>query len=168
MNEITKRIKEMERGDKIFYIGLISFFIIGSIIMHVFIYVTFVPSGSMLPTINEKSIIVADRTFDKNEIERGDIVFFEKQDQNKNLVKRVIALPGEKVRLEGSKLYVNKKELKEDYLYEMPQYDPLEVIVPEGHLFVMGDNRNNSLDSRYYGPVNKDTLIAIKKTNVFF
>ena len=66
-------------------------------------------------------------------------------------VKRVIGTPGDVVELKGDKVYVNDKELKEDYINqeETPHYDDLKITVPEGSYFVLGDNRNHSTDSRF-------------------
>ena len=92
-------------------------------------------------------------------INRGDIVIFKyPQDENVNYVKRVIGLPGEEVLIQGKTVYVNGKALDEPYAHfsdstdensSSRNYGP--VAIPEGHLFVMGDNRDNSYDSRYWG-----------------
>ena len=85
--------------------------------------------------------------------ERGDVIIFKYPDDEKqNFVKRVIGIPGDVVQIIHGKVYVNGNELDEPYLRE-PMNDNEEeqvFVVPEGHYFVMGDNRNASLDSRYW------------------
>ncbi|BCS35612.1 signal peptidase I [Luteitalea sp. TBR-22] len=96
---------------------------------------------------------------------RGDVVVFKSpEDPERDFIKRVIGLPGETLELRHKKVYVNGTALDEPYVHyllpprpdgEMTAFDKREtygpVTVPEGHLFVMGDNRDNSQDSRYWG-----------------
>jgi signal peptidase I len=97
-------------------------------------------------------------------IRRGDIIVFKyPEDPERDFIKRVIALPGETVELRKKRVYINGTRLDEPYVrYLSPpdeedgdefdvrvQYGP--VTVPQGHLFMMGDNRDNSQDSRYWG-----------------
>ncbi len=90
-------------------------------------------------------------------IERGDIVvFWFPNDPDKSYVKRVIGLPGETVELRNGRVLVDGKELNEDYLdkeYTQTMPPPMVKKVDEHHYFVMGDNRDNSSDSRYWGLV---------------
>lgn len=77
------------------------------------------------------------------------------------LIKRVIGLPGETVQARGGDLFVNGRQLIEPYLPDgMATADFGPVLVPEGHLFVMGDNRGDSSDSRVFGPVPVDDVIG--------
>lgn len=91
------------------------------------------------------------------EIERGDVVVFRwPGDRSKDYIKRVIALPGETVRVAGRDIYINGKRWDDPYGHFKPSRTLLRdfgpYTVPEGHVFVMGDNRNNSSDSRVWGP----------------
>ena len=98
--------------------------------------------------------------------ERGDIIIFKyPDDESINYVKRVIGLPGDIVQIIHGKVYVNDEELDEPYILEPMQDNPQELtyIVPEGSYFVMGDNRNESWDSRYWTTthyVEKNKIIA--------
>ena len=99
--------------------------------------------------------------------QRGDIVVFDPPigRTSKPYIKRVIGLPGEKITIHDGAVYVNGERLEEGYLNgtatSWPNGDPSrEVVVPEGHIFVLGDNRNNSTDSRSFGPVPTDDVIG--------
>lgn len=128
-----------------------------------------VPTGSMLPTIQLGDHILTNKmAYDfklpftemsltkTGEPKRGDVmVFIYPKDESINFVKRVIGLPGETLKIENNRLYINNEELDEAYLppegrVAIYQHQ-LEVTIPEDMYFVMGDNRENSLDSRYWG-----------------
>ena len=93
--------------------------------------------------------------------ERGDIIVFKfPKDERRDFIKRVVGLPGDLLQVKSQKLFINDKPYADPHAYhrELPGTDPLiprddfgPVRVPEGHLFVMGDNRENSQDSRYWG-----------------
>jgi signal peptidase I len=93
--------------------------------------------------------------------ERGDIIVFKfPKDEQRDFIKRVIGLPGDILQVKSQKLYINEKPYEDPHAYhkELPSEDPLvprddfgPVRVPDGHLFMMGDNRENSQDSRYWG-----------------
>ena len=98
---------------------------------------------------------------------RGDIIIFKfPDDESEKYVKRIIGLPGEKVTIKEAKVYINDSEvpLEEDYLKEdwVTATGPFEFEVPEDCYFVMGDNRNDSYDARYWDNtyVTKDEIIG--------
>jgi signal peptidase I len=113
-----------------------------------------VPTGSMEDTIMAKTRMMGFRlSYLFDDPQRGDIVIFKFPDNEKETyVKRVIGLPGDTVQIVDGLVYINgsSEPLEEDYLKETPlgSYGPF--TVPEGHYFVMGDNRNDSNDSRYW------------------
>ena len=113
-----------------------------------------VPTGSMENTIMTGDRILALRTsywFD--EPEAGDVAVFRYPDDptGKTLyVKRIIGAEGDMVQVEGGRVYINGEERKEDYIAEITLGDFGPYIVPEDSYFMMGDNRNHSLDSRYW------------------
>lgn len=100
-------------------------------------------------------------------IKRGDIIVFDKHGE-KNLVKRVIAVAGDTVTIKNGKVYLNGEELVENYTigstyaYGGPSYDDTEItiVVESGHVYCLGDNRENSLDSRSIGTISLDDVIG--------
>jgi signal peptidase I len=72
----------------------------------------------------------------------------------------VIGLPGETVEVKGGRVYVNDQALREQYIEEEPEYSYGPVTVPEDNYLVLGDNRNNSYDSHYWGFVPRDNIIG--------
>lgn len=122
-----------------------------------------VPTGSMKNTIMEHDRLIGFRlAYLFDEPERGDVVIFKYPDnEEQNYVKRIIGTPGDVVQIKSGHVYVNGEELSEDYLKEpMAESETEETyVVPEGHYFMMGDNRNSSLDSRYW----KNTYVAKDK-----
>lgn len=124
-----------------------------------------VPTGSMENTIMPKDQLFGNRlAYVFDEPERGDIIFFYyPDDESQKFVKRIIGLPGEKVTIVDAKVYINDSEvpLDEPYLKEewVHGTGPYEFQVPEGCYFVMGDNRNTSVDARYWD----NTYVAKEK-----
>lgn len=93
--------------------------------------------------------------------QRGDVVIFEPPDVvNEDYIKRVIGLPGDKVEVKSGKVYVNDKPLNEPYIREAPFSPYNATVVPPNHLFVMGDNRNASRDSRSFGMLPVDLIVG--------
>lgn len=116
----------------------------------VFINVVLPPSGSMIPTLNDNDRLIATRVWNKDNIKRGDIIVFKSQElDNKDLIKRVIGLPGDHIEIDDGIVKVNGVELKEDYVKNNKSYNGI-FDVPEGKIFFLGDNRSVSWDSRYW------------------
>ncbi|MGA7678290.1 MAG: signal peptidase I [Dehalococcoidia bacterium] len=105
--------------------------------------------SSMLPGIEQGDyILVSKATYFLGEPQRGDIIVLHSpQDPNTDLIKRIIALPGDKVEIKDNTVFVNDTALVEPYIMEPPHYLLLPEEIPAGNYFVLGDNRNNSSDS---------------------
>lgn len=121
-----------------------------------------VDGQSMEPAFRDGDYVVVNRlAYRLGEIERGDVVVFPfPMNREDDLIKRVIALPGDRISMEEGQLYVNGVTLQEDYLREPPRGNLQELIVPDSHVFVMGDNRNDSSDSRNWGPLAVEEIIG--------
>jgi len=136
--------------------ALVLYFIIDSAVGRVR-----VQKISMEPTLVPGEILLVNKLEYKfGEIERGDIVTFHYPlDPSLDYVKRVIGLPGDSVIVRDSKVWVNDHQLYEPYISAPPEYDGAWK-VPEGNLFVLGDNRNPSADSHVWGFVPLENLIG--------
>jgi signal peptidase I len=136
---------------------LISFFIITFVVQAFYI-----PSGSMLPTLKPGDRIFANKFIYRfREPRRQEIIVFKwPVDPKRRFIKRLIGLPGDRVKIVEGQVYVNDKPLEEDYTLERSYTDFPEVKVPKGHYFMLGDNRNNSEDSRFWGFVPQANIVG--------
>jgi len=143
-------------------------------LVRTFAFQTFwIPSSSMTPTLGVYDRIVVQKAFFSwHDVREGTIVVFSHPPADRcpgppgDLVKRVIALPGQTIYSSGSSIYINGRRLAEPYL---PRYDPLGVPiasrqhpyrVPPGEFYMLGDNRADSCDSRYWGPVEGSSIVG--------
>lgn len=135
-----------------------------AVVIRVFLFQFFViPSASMEPTLTEGDMIAANKiVYRFSEPKRGDIIVFKYPlDPERDFVKRLIGLPGEKLQIKSSTLYINGKVTPEPYLpkgLKFQDYGP--VTVPKDKFFMMGDNRNDSLDSRSWGEMPRENIIG--------
>jgi signal peptidase I len=153
-----------------------------AVILRTFVVQTFsIPSGSMEPTLNIGDRIVVDKlSYDLHGVGRGDIVVFGRPPAENcagapvaDLVKRVIGLPGETISLSGNGyVLINGKRLDETWLpksvqgttYPGPSGTPYSLVhpykIPANDYFMMGDNRGDSCDSRFWGPIPKSLMVG--------
>ncbi len=122
-----------------------------------------IPSGSMLPTLQIGDHLLVNKfLYWFTDPQRGDVIVFKfPQDEGRDFIKRVIALPGDKVEVRGKRVYVNDKPVQEPYAVHLdpsmqenphsPRDNFAPVQAPPGQLFMMGDNRDYSMDSRFWG-----------------
>jgi len=152
-----------------------------ALLLRTFVVATYsIPSGSMEPTLQIGDRIVVDKlSYHLHGIGRGDIVVFSTPPTENcagppvsDLVKRVIALPGEIIALEDGRVLINGRLYPEPFLppnlrndtYPGPSTAPYALHhayrVPAGKVYVMGDNRPDSCDSRYWGPIRQSTIVG--------
>jgi signal peptidase I len=142
------------------------------VIIRVFLFSPYIVDGpSMLPNFHtEERVIVNKILYDIREPKRGEVIVFHSPSGD-DYIKRIIALPGETVRVQGDTVYINGEPFAEPYIQDevdtaaasggtYNNKDFAEETVPEGHVFVMGDNRPNSHDSRGIGPVDHDEIVG--------
>jgi signal peptidase I len=131
-----------------------------------------IPSASMEPTLHEGDRVLVNKlSYDLHDVHHGDVIVFERpdepddvphpEDEIRDLIKRVIALPGDVIEGRDGVVYLNDEPLDEPYLApDTPTTDLPRQEIPEGKVFVMGDNRTNSHDSRRFGPVDESSIVG--------
>ncbi len=114
---------------------------------------------SMQPTLHEGEFILVNKlAYRLGSFSRGDIIVFH-HDPTEDYIKRVIGVPGDVVEVKGSHVYINNEMLTEPYIAAPPHYTGIWK-VPDGQLFVLGDNRNQSSDSHQWGFVPQSTVVG--------
>jgi signal peptidase I len=127
----------------------------------------FVPTGSMQPTIEINDRFVVDKlSYHWQNPQRGDIIVFNppkalvEQNMKDAMVKRLIGVPGDRVEIKNGTVWVNGNALSESYTKEAANYEMPPTAVPENQYLMLGDNRNNSYDSHYWGFVPRENIIG--------
>lgn len=121
---------------------------------------TLVEGQSMAPTLHSGERLVVEKlSYHWRAPAHGEIVVFQLP-QHPTLIKRVVAVPGDVVAIRQGVLYLNERPVAEPYLTEIGVDNLPSLLVPEGYLFVLGDNRNGSRDSRDFGMVPIDALVG--------
>lgn len=129
---------------------IVSAVILAVIINKTLFFMALVPSSSMYPTLKVGDRILVTKVYDKGKLKRGDVILFNSKELNEVLVKRLIGLPGDTVEVkEDGSVYVNGAKINQDYV-KKPGGKYGTYKVPAGSFFFMGDNRNDSFDSRYW------------------
>jgi len=181
-----KRMVTMAKGknELVEWIKAIIIAVIIATVIRQFFFAPVVVDGySMMPTLKDTDRVIANKfSYVVGKPKRFDIIVFEAP-EGKDYIKRVIGLPGDKVEYDHDTLYINGKPYQEPYLdkYKAKLVDggPLtesftlkdikeinQETVPEGYLFVMGDNRRLSKDSRHIGVISYDKILG--KTNMVY
>lgn len=146
------------------YIQVILISVITSLCVLYFIQISRVVGISMEPTYHDGNVVLVDKVFYKQgEPERNDIVVVKYGSDQ--IIKRVIAVEGDKIECIDNELYLNGQLLEEDYINEDMDYHDFSYEIPDGKIFIMGDNRNHSVDSRLIGYIDFEEDVVGK---VFF
>ncbi|MBW7473321.1 signal peptidase I [Paenibacillus oenotherae] len=149
------------------------------IVIRYFLFAPFIVDGPSMETnfYTGERIIVNKLIYDIREPKRGEVLVFHVPDQGRDFIKRVIGVPGDKVKYEGDNLYINGKKVEEPYLKEsldaakakgeifnteanFPNEKVQSDTVPEGTVLAFGDNRRNSQDSRAIGFISMDEIVG--------
>ena len=149
------------------WVGVIVAALVIALVLRATVVQTFyIPSPSMVPTLQKDDRILVNKlSYKLHAVHRGDIVVFTTppnvDKSYKDLVKRVIALPGETVQGKDGKIYINGQPLAEPYLpatTTTQDFGP--EVVPPNSYWVMGDNRSQSVDSRVFHAIKKNTIVG--------
>ncbi|TDL35362.1 signal peptidase I [Jeotgalibacillus sp. S-D1] len=145
------------------------------LVVRIFLFSNYVVEGvSMQPTLQDGNKLVINKIgYQVGDLERFDVIVFH-ANESEDYVKRIIGLPGDEVTYVDDQLYINGEAYDEPYLNEFRESNTDErltgdftleeltgeTVVPEGEIFVMGDNRKESLDSRIFGFVDQDSIVG--------
>jgi signal peptidase I len=141
---------------------VVSFVLVFGFVRPFVVEAFWIPSASMVPTLKYGDRVLVNKFIYRfTEPERGDVIVFKSvQDDDQDLIKRVVGVPGDEITVRGGRLFVNGEPQKEPYVNkkypDRSFYAP--TTVPKDHVFAMGDNRANSQDSRVFGPVPKENI----------
>jgi signal peptidase I len=158
---VTKQKKKKRKVVDSLVTLLVSVILVLGVVRPFIVEAYYIPTQSMAPTLEVGDRVLANKFIYRfSEPQRGDIIIFESPDGETALIKRVLGLPGDTITVVRGSLYVNDELQRETYLNpDLPDestYGPIEV--PAQHIFVMGDNRANSADSRSIGPVPQNSI----------
>ena len=141
---------------------LVSFALVFGFVRPFVVEAFYIPSQSMVPTLRVGDRVLVNKFIYRfSEPQRGDIVVFRSvEGGGEDLIKRVVGVPGDEISVRGGTLYVNGERQREPYVNKkFPDRSTFaRTTVPQGHYFMMGDNRANSRDSRFFGPVPKKNI----------
>ena len=162
-------MEKNRKSELISWIQSVAVAFIIALIMRQFLFTPVIVSGeSMEPTFEDENKIVISKIY---KINHFDMIVFHAPGVEKDYIKRVIGLPGDTVIMENDQLYINGKEYEEQYVQENKEQifegqkltQDFQVEVPDGHLFVLGDNRRNSTDSRTLGFIDEKAVVGTVK-----
>ena len=141
---------------------LIIAFILAQLIMVSVAQAFQVEQYSMEPTLLPHDRVLVDKfLYRLRQPRRGDVIVLKYPlNPQRNYIKRIVALPGDTLQVKDGKLFINATQVREPYVNGVPQGDFGPMTVPEDSVFVMGDNRNNSEDSRSFGALKKEQIVG--------
>ena len=161
--------RDTTRASILSWVRLLGVALVAALLVRTFLVQVFsIPSESMLPTLEKGDRVAVERLSDRfGEVERGDVVVFHRPPTSSiepsvhYLIKRVVGVPGDTLEARGGVVYVNGTPEVNPHLMPGALTEDLPLQrVPLGSYFLMGDNRENSGDSRIFGPVKKDLVVG--------
>ena len=160
--------KRFYRGADIVYYVLLAALAVGLIAVRLNVMKIIVPSGSMLPTLEIGDVLYCWKGLNTESLQRGSLVVFYNEELDLLMIKRIIGLPGEVVEIKDGTVFINGEDLVENYVLFCDSDRNGTFVVPEGHYFLLGDNRKNSNDARYWvNPfISFENLKAVAKLRV--
>lgn len=162
-------MKKYRRAIRTVLLALLLAFVFRS-----YLFASYIVDGeSMKPTLNDGNLLMVNKAvYDWQEVGRQEVIVFHANEEE-DYVKRVIGVSGDEITVKNDQLYINGKKVDESYLDPLRPDDGLPFTedftleemtghktVPKDHLFVMGDNRRDSLDSRYFGFIPRESVVG--------
>jgi signal peptidase I len=162
------RSRRSTRRSVIEWVAVVGGALLVALIIRAFFLAAFyIPSESMSPTLEKGDRVLVNKlSYKLHDVNRGDIVVFgrppnEPDNGIQDLIKRVIALPGETIEVRDCKVLINGQALVEPYVKEWSRTcTSPPVTVGQNQVFVMGDNRDDSQDSRFFGPISQHLIVG--------
>ncbi|MCM3586092.1 signal peptidase I [Mesobacillus maritimus] len=168
-------MKEEWRNEGVEWFKALSLGIIVFVAIRTFFFSNYVVEGeSMLPTLEDGNKVVVNKIgFEANDLQRFDVIVFHANEQE-DYVKRIIGLPGDTINYRDDQLYINGEQIDEPFLekYRSKLFGGVltgdftleevtgKVTIPEGYIFVLGDNRRGSWDSRHFGLIAVEQIVG--------
>lgn len=173
--------KKIEMIIKDWMVPIAVAFILTALVNKFVFFNIVVPTGSMIPTIELNDRILVTRIYNYNNLKTGEAVVFYSKELKSTLIKRLIGLPGDSITIkQNGDVYVNNKKLSEPYVVHpggiptgigvgKDETGELNYKVPQGEYFFLGDNRVNSLDSRYWANhyISKEDIKGVARFTIF-
>jgi signal peptidase I len=165
---VVKQSKRSSTRSVVEWVAVVGGALLVALVIRAFFLAAFyIPSESMVPTLQKGDRVLVNKlSYKLHDVNRGDVVVFERPPNEpdngiKDLIKRVVALPGETLEVRDCKVLINGNVLQEPYVKQWSRtctFAPKTVGTNE--VFVMGDNRDDSQDSRFFGPISQDLIVG--------
>lgn len=166
-SDATPPAKNKGRQGLEWIVLVVASLVVALVVRAFLIQAFYIPSESMLPTLHKDDRVLVNKlAYDFGDVSRGDIIVFEappgaSSSEVRDLIKRVVGLPGETIEGRGGGIYINGRPLEEPYLPESVQSRefPRETVPPDSY-WVLGDNRQDSKDSTFFKSIDEDAIIG--------